>query len=533
MAIRLALLGAGFAALIAGCDFSSSLTTSAPPLYAFKMKSIDGNEVPLKSFHNQALLIVNTASKCGLTNQYEALEGLYEKYKDYGFSVLAFPSNEFGQQEPGSDDEIKQFCKKNYGVTFPLFSKIAVKGERIHPLYAYLTQEVENEQLRGDIRWNFDKFLVNRDGKVIARFEPRVAPDSPELVSQLEAALGYEPGPPIYGFTMKTISGVEKPLKAYRNQTLLIVNTASNCGLTPQYEGLEALYNKYKDHGFSVLGFPSNEFGQQEPGSDEEIKEFCKKNYGVTFPLFSKIAVKGEQIHPLYAYLTQKVENEQLRGDIRWNFDKFLVNRDGKVIARFAPRAQPDDKQLVVQIEEALGYESEAPIYGFTMKTIGGEEAPLETYRNQALLIVNTASKCGLTPQYEGLEALYNKYKDQGFSVLAFPSNEFGQQEPGSDEEIKQFCKKNYGVTFPLFSKIAVKGEQIHPLYAYLTQKVENEALRGDIRWNFDKFLVNRDGEVIARFAPRAKPNSPKLVAQLEAVLADGTEEKPEPTETQ
>ena len=531
MAIRLALLGAGLATLMAGCDLSS-LNTSTPPLYSFKMKGIEGNEVELKSFHDQALLIVNTASNCGLTHQYEALEALYHKYKDHGFSVLGFPSNEFGQQEPGSNDEIKHFCKKNYGVTFPLFSKIAVKGEQIHPLYAYLTQKVENEQLRGDIRWNFDKFLVNREGKVIARFAPRTEPDSPELVAQLEAALDYEPEPPIYGFTMKTIDGAEKPLKTFSNQALLIVNTASNCGLTPQYEGLEALYNKYKDHGFSVLGFPSNEFGQQEPGSDDEIKAFCKKNYGVTFPLFSKIAVKGEQIHPLYTYLTQEVENEQLRGDIRWNFDKFLVNRDGEVIARFEPRAQPDDAQLVAKLEEALDYEAEAPLYGFTMKTINGEEAPLKTYSNQALLIVNTASICDFTPQYGGLEALYNKYKDQGFSVLGFASNEFGQ-EPGSDEEIKQFCQKNYSVTFPLFSKIAVKGERIHPLYAYLTQEVENEQLRGDIRWNFDKFLVNRDGEVIARFEPDANPNNPKLVAQLEAVLADEAEEKLEPKETQ
>ena len=332
---------------------------------------------------------------------------------------------------------------------------------------------------------------------------------------------------------MKTISGAQKPLKAYRDQTLLIVNTASNCGLTPQYEGLEALYNKYKDHGFSVLGFPSNEFGQQEPGSDEEIKHFCKKNYGVTFPLFSKIAVKGEQIHPLYAYLTQQVENEQLRGDVRWNFAKFLVSRDGKVIARFEPRIAPDNPELVERLEAALGYESGPPIYGFTMKTISGAQKPLKAYRDQALLIVNTASNCGLTPQYEGLEALYNKYKDQGFSVLGFPSNEFGQQEPGSDEEIKHFCKKNYGVTFPLFSKIAVKGEQIHPLYAYLTQQVENEQLRGDVRWNFAKFLVSREGKVIARFEPRIAPDNPELVAQLEAVLADEAEENSKPKETQ
>ena len=191
MAIRLALLGAGLATLMAGCDLSS-LNTSTPPLYSFKMKGIEGNEVELKSFHDQALLIVNTASNCGLTPQYEGLEALYNKYKDHGFSVLGFPSNEFGQQEPGSDDEIKAFCKKNYGVTFPLFSKIAVKGEQIHPLYTYLTQEVENEQLRGDIRWNFDKFLVNRDGEVIARFEPDANPNNPKLVAQLEAVLADE-----------------------------------------------------------------------------------------------------------------------------------------------------------------------------------------------------------------------------------------------------------------------------------------------------------------------------------------------------
>lgn len=155
----------------------------------FKMKNIDGKEVDLSSYKGDVLLIVNVASKCGLTPQYEGLEALYEKYKDKGFKVLGFPANEFGKQEPGTDSEIKQFCTSNYNVTFPMFSKIVVKGDGIHPLYSYLTA-VETDHVKpGPIAWNFAKFLVDRKGNVIARFDPKTTPDSDQVVKALETAL--------------------------------------------------------------------------------------------------------------------------------------------------------------------------------------------------------------------------------------------------------------------------------------------------------------------------------------------------------
>lgn len=155
----------------------------------------------------------------------------------------------------------------------------------------------------------------------------------------------------------------------------------------------------------------------------------------------------------------------------------------------------------------------------FKVQDIDGKTVDLGKYRGEVLLIVNTASQCGHTPQYKDLEAAYEKYRAQGFEVLAFPANEFGHQEPGTDAEIKQFCTTKYNVTFPIFSKVVVKGQGIHPLYQFLTAKTDAE-LRGDIDWNFAKFLVNRKGEVIARFAPGDKPGSPKVSQAIEAALA-------------
>jgi len=134
----------------------------------------------------------------------------------------------------------------------------------------------------------------------------------------------------------------------------LIVNTASKCGFTGQYEGLQALYDQYKEQGLVVLGFPSNDFLRQEPGTNEEIKSFCKINYGVTFPLFAKIAVKGKEQHPLYHYLTSAETNPEHSGKITWNFNKFLIDRDGLVMARFGSRTQPQDAKLIKQLEDAL-----------------------------------------------------------------------------------------------------------------------------------------------------------------------------------
>lgn len=157
-----------------------------------------------------------------------------------------------------------------------------------------------------------------------------------------------------YELEVKTISGGPVKLEQYRGKTLLIVNTASRCGFTGQYDGLQKLYETYKDKGFVILGFPSNDFLSQEPGSNEEIAQFCKMNYGVTFPMFSKISVKGSDQHPLYTFLTSKETNPDSSGKISWNFNKFLISPEGEVINRFGSRTTPDDAELVAAIEQTL-----------------------------------------------------------------------------------------------------------------------------------------------------------------------------------
>ena len=156
-------------------------------------------------------------------------------------------------------------------------------------------------------------------------------------------------------------------------------------------------------------------------------------------------------------------------------------------------------------------------IYDFNVKTIEGKETTLAPYKGKVMLIVNVASKCGYTPQYEGLEALYKTYKGQGFVILGFPCNQFSNQEPGTEEEIENFCRVNFGVTFPMFSKIEVNGEDTHPLYAYL--KSEQPGILGTeaIKWNFTKFLVDRQGNVVARFGSSTKPK--ELEEEIEKLL--------------
>jgi glutathione peroxidase len=158
-------------------------------------------------------------------------------------------------------------------------------------------------------------------------------------------------------------------------------------------------------------------------------------------------------------------------------------------------------------------------VLDYTMKRLDGSEQNLADYSGEVLLLVNVASKCGLTPQYDGLETLYEKYRERGFAVLGFPANDFAGQEPGSDSEIASFCRSQYGVRFPMFSKITVKGEGQHPLYQQLTALPE--PLGGEVQWNFQKYLVNRRGEVVAKFDPRTKPEDPALVARIEELLAE------------
>lgn len=164
----------------------NATTYAAQNVYSFEAPDIDGNPVSLEKYRGQTLLIVNTASKCGFTGQYASLQKLYEKYAERGFTVLAFPSNNFGNQEPGTNQEIKEFCDLRFKIKFPLFSKIDVTGKNMHPLYDYLTNKSEH---RGTIKWNFTKFLVNPDGQVVARFSSMKDPFSPGVQKEVEAAL--------------------------------------------------------------------------------------------------------------------------------------------------------------------------------------------------------------------------------------------------------------------------------------------------------------------------------------------------------
>ena len=158
----------------------------------------------------------------------------------------------------------------------------------------------------------------------------------------------------LYEIEVQKITGENVKLSEYKDKVLLIVNTASKCGFTYQYEGLENLYKKYKDEGFVILGFPSNDFLGQEPGSNEEIQSFCKVSYGITFPMFAKITVKGSKKHPLYKNLTSGATNPDTKGKITWNFNKFLVSRAGNVSARFDTRTKPENKKVIEAIEQEL-----------------------------------------------------------------------------------------------------------------------------------------------------------------------------------
>ncbi len=167
----------------------------------------------------------------------------------------------------------------------------------------------------------------------------------------VRAEEGGKKVPAVLNFTMKGLDGKDVDLRQYQGKVVLIVNVASRCGYTPQYKGLEALYEKYGQEGLVVLGVPANEFGRQEPGSDAEIAEFCSSKYGVKFPMLSKVVVKGDGICPLYKHLTSKDTDPKFAGDIKWNFTKFLVGRNGEIVGRFEPKVKPEDIAPAVEAE--------------------------------------------------------------------------------------------------------------------------------------------------------------------------------------
>src|ERR1700737_682240 len=159
----------------------------------------------------------------------------------------------------------------------------------------------------------------------------------------------------VFDYTLSTIDGQLVLLSAYKGKVVMLVNVASRCGFTPQYTALEAIYEKYNERGFVIIGIPANNFGAQEPGTNQEIKTFCQSKYNVTFPMMSKVSVKGEDKTPLYQYLTDKSANPKTGGDIQWNFTKLLVGPDGQIIERFEPKVTPDSPEVIAAIEKALG----------------------------------------------------------------------------------------------------------------------------------------------------------------------------------
>jgi len=160
--------------------------------------------------------------------------------------------------------------------------------------------------------------------------------------------------------------------------------------------------------------------------------------------------------------------------------------------------------------------EQDTTIYQFKVENLEGEEFDFNNLKGKKIMVVNTASKCGLTPQYKKLQALYEKYENDDFIIIGFPANNFLFQEPGSDEEIAVFCEKNYGVTFPMMSKISVKGKSMHPLYTFLTQKVKNGILDSSVSWNFQKYLINTNGELAKVISPRTQPDDPSVISWIE-----------------
>jgi glutathione peroxidase len=178
-----------FAFVLAFCLAGSAMAASTGSVYDFTLKSIDGQPVSLSSYHGKVLLLVNVASHCGFTPQYAALESVYEKYKDRGLVIVGVPANNFAGQEPGTNEEIKKFCTTKYNVSFPMMSKVSVVEPDKTPLYVFLTDKSTDPQFNGEIKWNFTKFLFSRDGKPLARFEPNVTPDSPQVIAAIDAAL--------------------------------------------------------------------------------------------------------------------------------------------------------------------------------------------------------------------------------------------------------------------------------------------------------------------------------------------------------
>lgn len=243
-------------------------------------------------------------------------------------------------------------------------------------------------------------------------------------------------------------------------------------------------------------------FTAKNAGNSELIIYNVSPSCGCTASDFVKSLQPGQE-----GKITLSVKTAGMNGKVMRNAD--VISNDP---------SQPTI-QLWLNLEVAKAEEKKMSVLDFEMNNIDGKKTPLADYRGKVIMIVNVASKCGYTPQYEGLQAIYTKYKDRGLVILGFPANNFMGQEPGTNEEIKTFCQTKYNVSFPMFGKISVKGDDIHPLYKFLTSKETDPEFGGDITWNFNKFLIDRNGKIIARFETKEKPESEKIAQAIEQAL--------------
>jgi glutathione peroxidase len=211
------------------------------------------------------------------------------------------------------------------------------------------------------------------------------------------------------------------------------------------------------------------------------------------------------------------IERPEPQSDHENSREKLKSQFDIHVVVAILPEMKMS--WILAVLVSACSLMAESKLQSISLKDINGKVTSLKQYEGKVLLVVNVASKCGLTPQYKGLEALHQKYKDQGFTVLGFPCNDFGSQEPGSNEEIKEFCSTKYNVSFPMFDKLHVKGPEQHQLYTALSGK--DSPFPGDVKWNFGKFLIGRDGRIIKRFEPKVAPDAPEVTQAIEAALAE------------
>ncbi|KAF5274165.1 hypothetical protein FQR65_LT17068 [Abscondita terminalis] len=327
----------------------------------------------------------------------------------------------------------------------------------------------------------------------------------------------WEDAESIYDFTAKSLKGETVPLKNYKGNVCLIVNVASRCGYTKKnYAELVELHEKYADDkGLRILAFPCNQFGKQEPGDADKICNFVEAR-NVKFDMFEKVNVNGDDAHPLWKYLKSK-----LKGDkgvaIKWNFTKFIIDSDGQPVERFASNKSP--LQLVEHLEKycysvqrekchctewhrAIPKTTKTPsrFYEFTANNIKGEPVSMDQYKGHVSIIVNVASQCGYTQNhYEELNELYEKYGEE-------------KVKNGGSEEICSFVSKR-NVKFDLFEKIDVNGSNTHPLWKYLKYK-QGGTLGDFIKWNFTKFVVDKDGQPVGRYGPNTSPKA--MVPNLE-----------------